>query len=68
MLSIHEEYLTDAAGVRKAVLVPIAEWERILEALEDLDDIHAYDAAKRVSSDPVPFEQAVREIQSGTLA
>ncbi|WP_295388403.1 hypothetical protein [uncultured Thiodictyon sp.] len=65
MLTIHEEYVTDRAGERKAVLVPIAEWEQILEALEDVEDLRAYDEAKGAPSDPIPFEQAVREIKAG---
>jgi PHD/YefM family antitoxin component YafN of YafNO toxin-antitoxin module len=30
----------------KAVLLPSEEWEKILEELEELDDIRAYDEAK----------------------
>ncbi len=41
------------------------EWERIVEALEELDDIRAYDEAKSGSQETVPFEQAVREIEEG---
>jgi hypothetical protein len=33
------------------------------EELEELDDIRAYDEAKAQPSEPVPFKQAVREIQ-----
>lgn len=32
------------------------------ELLEDLDDIHAYDAAKVGPQESIPFEQAVREL------
>jgi len=42
--------------------IPIDEWERIQEELEELGDIRAYDEAKRQPSDPVPFEQAMAEI------
>ena len=48
---------------RKAVLLPLAEWDRILEDLEDLADIRAFDTAKADSQETIPFEQAVREIQ-----
>jgi PHD/YefM family antitoxin component YafN of YafNO toxin-antitoxin module len=67
MITVHEEYLVDERGNRKAVVLPVAEWEEILEALEELDDIRAYDEAKRLPSQPVPFEQAVREISEGKI-
>ena len=62
MIQFHEQYLVDEEGNRKAVLVPISSWQQILEALDELDDIRAYDEAKREPSNPVPFEQALSEI------
>ena len=46
----------------QSVVLPIAEWERFLEDLEELDDIRAYDAAIAATNESVPFDQAVREI------
>jgi len=63
MIQFHEQYLVDEEGNRKAVVVPISSWEQILEALDELDDIRAYDEAKREPSNPVPFEQALSEIR-----
>jgi PHD/YefM family antitoxin component YafN of YafNO toxin-antitoxin module len=61
----HQQYLVDERGKRQAVVVPISEWEKILEALEELDDIRAYDEAKRQPSEAIPFEKAVSEIRKG---
>ena len=47
-------------------LEQVAEWEKIVEELEELDDLRAYDEAKAGSEDAVPFEQAVREIREGS--
>lgn len=63
MIQLHEQYLVDGEGHRKAAVVPISEWEQVLEMLEELDDIRAYDEAKTEPSDPIPFEQAVSEIR-----
>jgi hypothetical protein len=65
MIELHEEYLVDEEGNRKAVVIPISEWQRVVEMLEELDDIRAYDEAKGQPSDPVPFEKAVSEIREG---
>ncbi len=66
MIKLHPQYVVDENQQRKAVLLPLAEWEQILDYLEELDDIHAYDEAKAGSQDIMPFEQAVREIDEGS--
>ena len=63
MVHLHPEYLVDEQQKRKAVLLPMSEWEQIIQELDELDDIRAYDAAKEQSSETLPFEQAIREIQ-----
>ncbi len=65
MIQINEEYLVDEHGKRKAVVVPLATWQKILEALDELEDIRAYDEAKRRPSESIPFEEAVSEIRQG---
>lgn len=63
MITTHEEFIVDADGNRKAVVVPWEEWQKVVEALEEVEDVKAYDEAKGHPSDPIPFEQAVREIR-----
>jgi len=63
MIRIHPQYVLDEKKTRKAVLLPAAEWEKVLEALEELDDIRAYDKAKAGPQEAIPFDQAVREIE-----
>jgi hypothetical protein len=65
MITLHEEYLVDEAGNHKAVVLPLAAWQQIKEELEELDDIRAYDQAKAQPSEPVPFEQGMREMHEG---
>ena len=47
----------------RSVVLPIAEWEQILEDLEELDDIRAYDTAIAATDESVPLDQAVREVR-----
>jgi hypothetical protein len=65
MMTIHPEYVVDDANQRKSVVLSLSEWEQIMEELEELEDIRAYDHAKAQPSEPVPFEDAVREVESG---
>ncbi len=58
------QFIVDANQRKTAVIVPIAQWERIQAELEELDDIRAYDVAKGKADESIPFEQAVAEIES----
>jgi len=65
MFALHPEYVVDAQNQKKAVVLPILEWKQLMEELEELDDVRAYDKAKSQPSEPVEFEEAVRRIQAG---
>ncbi|MCK9305664.1 MAG: hypothetical protein M0P27_09760 [Bacteroidales bacterium] len=64
MVTLNPEYVIEKKQ-RKAVVLPIAEWEHIIDELEELDDIRAYDVAKSGPQESVSFEKAVCEIQDG---
>lgn len=63
MITVHPRYVVDEDQHPQAVILPLAEWQQVVEELDELDDIRAYDEAKAGAPDAVPFEQAVREIQ-----
>lgn len=65
---MHPEFVVDEGQKRKAVLLPYDEWQKIVEEMEELDDIRAYDEAKAQPSDPVPFDAAVKEIREGKIS
>jgi PHD/YefM family antitoxin component YafN of YafNO toxin-antitoxin module len=67
MVAVREKYLVDEQGRRKAVVLSLAKWKKMVEALEELEDIRAYDAAERRPSQPVPFEEAVRKLRRGKV-
>jgi PHD/YefM family antitoxin component YafN of YafNO toxin-antitoxin module len=59
----------DENGKRTGVILSVEEYGRMIEALEDLEDVRLYDEAKaalqRGESEVVPLEQAMREIRDG---
>lgn len=65
MVALHPKYVLDEKDNRKAVVLPLNEWEQVVSELEELDDIRAYDLAKKQNSEAIPLEQAVREIEQG---
>ena len=56
-------YVVDEQGEASAVLLDIEEHRRLLEALEELESIRAYDVAVHSDDEAVPFEEAIREIE-----
>ncbi|NBC29236.1 MAG: hypothetical protein GVY29_04500 [Spirochaetes bacterium] len=66
MTELHPQFVIDENRNRKAVMLPIDEWRKIVDELEELDDIRAYDEAKEGSQDSVPLERALREIDGDT--
>ena len=63
MAAMQEEYLTDRDGNRVKVVLDIHQFQQMIEELEELDDIRAYDAAKASEDEAIPFEQATHEIR-----
>ena len=57
------QFLTNENGERIAVVISIAEYEKLLEELEDRDDIRAYEVAKASGEKSVPFDEAIARIE-----
>ena len=56
-------FITDQSGKRVAVILDLDDYEQLLEAAEELEDIRAFDEAKASDDEVIPFEQAIREIE-----
>jgi len=63
MSPFNERYVVDGKGERVGVLLDMSEYQRILEELEELESIRAYNAAKTSKEEAIPFAQAVNEIE-----
>ena len=64
MMAAKEQYVIDANGIRTAVLIDVEYYQKLLNALEEIESIRAYDEAKESGDETIPFEQAVREIEN----
>ncbi|MEK7748019.1 MAG: hypothetical protein AAB300_02975 [Nitrospirota bacterium] len=60
MIIVHPEFVIDEHQNRKAVLLPYDKWQRVIQEMEELADIRAYEEAKTPPSDPMPFDEAYR--------
>jgi PHD/YefM family antitoxin component YafN of YafNO toxin-antitoxin module len=68
---VNGRYVVDKNGKRVGVLLDIKEYERMVEELEELEDILAYREAKAAlesgEDEAIPLEQAMREIREGKV-
>jgi hypothetical protein len=63
MDSVNPRYLVDAHQMPTDVVVTIEEWRRIVEQLEELEDIRAYDAALRDRENGIPLASVADRIR-----
>jgi hypothetical protein len=57
------KFLTDEHGERISVVLDMEEYRKLLEDLEELESIRAYDAAMASGDAAIPFGQATKEIE-----
>jgi hypothetical protein len=49
-MTLHPQFITDKEGKPVSVILPMNEFNSLLEELEELDDIKLYDEAKKTDS------------------
>ncbi|MEO5648481.1 MAG: hypothetical protein ABIR03_01005 [Ginsengibacter sp.] len=54
------QFLTDNKGKKTSVLLSMKDYEKIMEELEELGDIKAYDKAKKRNEKTVPLRDAIK--------
>lgn len=60
------QYITDESGKRVSVVLPVEEYERLIEALEDAEDVRLYDEAKAeiaAGARPRPITEFIEELE-----
>lgn len=65
MTSISPQYITDKYGKKISVVLPIKDYEALMEELEELNDIKLYDEARESDEGSVPLDEAFRIIEAG---
>jgi len=60
----NEQYIVDEKGHCTSVILPIDDFNKIIKELEELESIRAYDTAKASGDEAIPFDQALKEIET----
>lgn len=53
------QYVVDESGTRKSVLLEYAAWQDILTLLEDLDDAHELECARREHDETLTMKEVL---------
>jgi ribosomal protein L16/L10AE len=61
------EYVVDEKGKPTKVLLDIEEYEKLLEAAEDAEDLRALNEARARAGELIPLRQAITEIENNKL-
>jgi PHD/YefM family antitoxin component YafN of YafNO toxin-antitoxin module len=54
------QFVIDTSGKKTGVLLSMKDYEKIIEELEELDDIKAYDKAKKRNEKTIPLREAIK--------
>lgn len=64
MLTLHPQYITDTNGNKLSAILPINEFSKLIEELEELEDIILYDAGKKDNEPAIPKNKAMAMIEA----
>jgi len=63
VLRIKENFVVDKGGHALGVLIDMKSYRKLLEELEELEDIRAYDEAKAMGGASLSFEQGIKNVE-----
>ena len=65
MIAVHPQYINDINGKKSMVILPVKEFEILMDELEDLEDIRLYDEAKKNDTgERIQMEVAFKMIEA----
>jgi PHD/YefM family antitoxin component YafN of YafNO toxin-antitoxin module len=65
MLTVHPQYIKDANGEKTLVILPVEEFNSLMEELEEMEDIRLYDEAKKNDTgERITMEEAFKRIET----
>ena len=59
-----KQYVVDENGRRIAVVLPLRQYRKLVEAMEDLEDLRAAEEARAEGGEAIPWEQVKAELRA----
>jgi hypothetical protein len=54
------QYITDTNGKKVSVILPIDDFNKMLDELEELEDLRAFDEARIKKESTIPLREAIK--------
>lgn len=64
MGALKQQYIEDNQGQKVAIILPIGEYNKMIEQVEDMEDISIYDRVKAKNEESIPFDQYLKKRKS----
>jgi hypothetical protein len=61
MKGLKPQFVTDNTGKKIAVMIPLKEYELMLQELEEIEDVKLYDAVKSKGEKSIPFDTYLKQ-------
>jgi hypothetical protein len=62
-MSLTQQVVMDKKGNAVAVQIPISQYKKIMDQLEELDDIKSFDKAMKRKHEFLPFKEVVQRLK-----
>ncbi len=59
------QFVTDNQGKKLAVILPIDEYEELLDRIEEIEDVSMYDAVKARQEKTIPLTEYIKKRKRG---
>jgi hypothetical protein len=64
MGALKQQYIEDNQGQKVAIILPIGEYNKMIEKVEEMEDISLYDRVKAKNEESIPFDQYLKKRKS----
>lgn len=61
--TLNKNFVIDGKGKKVSVILPLKDYLKLIEELEELEDIKAYDKAINRKQEFIPLDKALKEIE-----
>jgi hypothetical protein len=60
METLKQQYIKDNQGHKIAIILPINKYNKMIEQIEELEDIRLYDQVKAKNEESIPFDEYLK--------
>lgn len=63
MLNLHHTFVKNPKGKNIGVFIPLSDYQKVLNLMDDYQDVVAFDKAIKHKNDVIPFRDAIKQLE-----